>query len=514
MGDFESKRQPIAKGAYQVFASNLTATLFLALASVLVGRLLGPDGFGLYTLAHVAPAYAYPIASLGIPSALTRFAAKYRAEGSQQKAQSFIYSMTILGLLVSLGVVALMLPLSNFLAVQLFKRPVLGAIIPIALISVLGQSLHNNSVSAFQGLERMDRFALLQILQAVSKLALQIILVLAGFSVLGAVLGNTISYFVPAILAFSMIAIMYGRLLPTNWTSDVRDALRYSSPLFLGGVVASLVGPFQYTILASFATNSVVGGYGAAINLSTLITLFVFPISIVLFPTFSRLAADPKRLIEAYGASVRYSGLFIVPITVLTISLSSPAVSAVYGRAYNFAGGFLALMVLPYLLASVGSISQGYLLSGIGKTKMVMLASLAGSLASIGTTPFLALYFGVYGLIIASIVGQVLAFLISWRMVSQTLRSNVELPEVWRLYAASAIGALVAFPVSLLPLHPVLIALLGAGVFIVVLIPAMVWTKAVTRSDLLFLQSNFKGVKPFSYFIGFIARYFALFMSK
>ncbi|MEM3186499.1 MAG: oligosaccharide flippase family protein [Conexivisphaerales archaeon] len=505
------KTEPIAKGAYRLFLSNITATIILAVSSIVIGRLLGPNNFGLYTLALVIPGYAYTIMQLGIPTAATRFSAMYSSSGDKERSASFAYNMLLFEFIVSLLLIAALIPFSGIFARYVFHRPILQSAIAIALLALFGQSGFYTGLSALQGVGRMDRFALLQILQAMARLFMQVLLLLLGFGVLGAISGHVVGFFISGMIGLMFIKSIYGRVRPRNFISDVNTALRYAMPLYLASLVSGIVPPLQNTLLASFVSNSEIGGFGAASNISVIISLFVFPIQTVLFPAFSAYK-DKAKLLDFYRLTAKYTAVFIVPVASITvIALSSPITAAVYGRVYQFAGPYLALLVLPSLLAGFGSLSQTNLLNGIGETRKSSIAGISGAIVTLASLPILIYLYGVYGAIIGSIAGQLVSFAIAWRMISNTLSGNIRVSDAYRIYIASFLSAALVYPVTFVHTYPVITVLAVGLLFLAILIPFLALTKALTRDDVAFLDSQFSRLGFIHTLLKILIRYYNIF---
>lgn len=64
-----------AVGGFSLFLGEAFSTLMLAAGVILVARLLGPDGYGLYTLAFVVPIFVMFLVELGVDEAVIRFPA-------------------------------------------------------------------------------------------------------------------------------------------------------------------------------------------------------------------------------------------------------------------------------------------------------------------------------------------------------------------------------------------------------------------------------------------------------
>ncbi len=458
----------ISKGTYHLFVGNISSTVLFSLTAIIVGRLLGPAQYGLYTIALIVPGYVYLIIQLGLPSALTRFVARYRSEGDERKPLAFSYTIMLFALLIAVLAVALLTPFSSLISSRLLNRPELtGIIVPVAMLSIIGQVLLANSAATFLGLNRFDKSAIFQVIQSVVKLVASVSLVFAGFSVVGAVIGYTAGFLVAGMISFVLLVAMNKSLIPTYWTKDISVTLRYSSPIYFALLLTGFVGPFQSTLLANTVSNTEIGWYSAATNITALIALFTYPVSTALLPLFSRIPkGETQQLVETYKLTVKYSALFIIPVTMLVMSLSTPLASAIFGHAYRSSGNYLLILAIGNLLAGLGNISWSPLLYGVGETRKAFLATAIGSVISILASISLVLYVGVYGVIIGTLLGQTVSLLIGSRFVSAILGQKLQTWLLWRIYLSSALSAILVFLVSLIISNAFLAVLVGIAVFL------------------------------------------------
>jgi len=89
-----------ARGGIFLFVGNTSATVILAIGSIIIARLLGPSSYGLYTLTLLIPSLLVSLADVGMSYALVRFSAKPRSEGDHYRANKTIK----LGFLLKLSV--------------------------------------------------------------------------------------------------------------------------------------------------------------------------------------------------------------------------------------------------------------------------------------------------------------------------------------------------------------------------------------------------------------------------
>ena len=156
MYDRKQKR-PVIRGMYHLFLGNTVAILLTGISSIAVARLLGPEQYGLYGLALVAPGYLYSVIQLNIPAAAVRYSSKYKSEGSRETALSFAYSTVLFELFLTLAAFLISIPLSGLIATYLLKRPELVIFIPVSAASVMGVAMLNVTGGGLQGRKSQAR---------------------------------------------------------------------------------------------------------------------------------------------------------------------------------------------------------------------------------------------------------------------------------------------------------------------------------------------------------------------
>ena len=470
---------------YHLFLGNATYTLLLAVTAIVVGRILGPSGYGLYTVALIVPPFLFLAVRLGLDSAATRYAARLESEGKEEEAVSFVYTMTIFGVVIATVSSLAFVGLSGWIATSVVDRPQLGAvIIPIAMVSVLGQAAFYITDLGMTGLGRFGKAGLVQALQGVAKLVASMGLVLLGFGVAGAVEGYTASYLVSGALGVAYIAWLARGRLPRGMKATIAVGVKYGFPVYLSTLASGFVAPVITTVLALTVSNSEIGGYTAAGTFATLIALFTYPISTVLFPLFSRKVEDHRALGVMYGTSVSYTALLVTPVTAFIIAFSGPLIVTFYGKAYAFGTTYLALFAATSLLAGVGSLAWNALLNGIGRTKDALWTTALGSAVSVVSGVALIRISGVPGAIVGQIVGSAVSLVVGTWMVQRRLEAGLGFARVWKFYLASGVAAALSWPLSWLVRTPELAVVAGAAVFVILFIPLLALLSALDEADI------------------------------
>ncbi|MDG6999677.1 MAG: oligosaccharide flippase family protein [Nitrososphaerota archaeon] len=382
----DAKESSISKGAYYLFVGNFVSTFVLASSSIIIGRLLGPDTYGLYTIALIIPSYGYLFLRLGLPSTLTRYTAKYVSEGDEKKAVSFSYTINLLHFVLGLLCVSVLFPFSNILSRTLFHRSELssGLIMPIASVSVVGQILFNNGSSSFVGLGSFRRSAIVQVVRAAASLVVAVTLLLLGYSLLGAIIGYTSSFVVAGLISLFLLILLNNGFLPSNVKESVKTSIGYSPAIYLSSVLLFIIVPVQNSILAYAVTNNEIGLYVAAVNIASLIALFVYPIQTAVLPLFSKtMNRGITELSNTFRMSIKYAALLVTPVAVFVITFSRPLVISIFGEPYQLGSSYLMAFAVASLLIGVGGASADPFLYGIGETRKVLIANATGSATSI-----------------------------------------------------------------------------------------------------------------------------------
>jgi len=189
-----------AKGGLNLFLGVSLSTIISAAGVVIVAILLTEDEYGLYTIAFISPALFTLLRDWGMDAAMIKHLAQYRSENRTTEMKSVLASGVLFKLALGVLLSVISFSIAGFLATNVFHRPPetkLGFMIQIASVAILADSLLVASQSTFIGFERMEFNSLTMICQSCLKAFLAPLLVLLGYSIVGAVLGQwtaTISF--------------------------------------------------------------------------------------------------------------------------------------------------------------------------------------------------------------------------------------------------------------------------------------------------------------------------------
>jgi len=496
-----------ARGSFFLFLGNTSSTIILALASIVIARLLGPENYGLYTLAMVAPSFLIALSDIGISPALTRFLARFHSESENRKVAGLIKAGIIFKSVFSLLISIMLLLLSQTIATWVLKRPSLDLLIRFTALYLVGQAIFITLDSIFIGLDKMENSALLVNIQAITKAVTSSLLVILGMGAIGAILGAGLG----VLLATGTgIAMLLARIRPNlyghnhgenvDFFQGVRLMVPYGMPLYLSTLIISLLTLYQNFILAQFVSNIEIGNYTIAINFSILVTLVASPMATSLFPAFSKLSVkkDRNMVDKMFKLSVKYTSLLVIPASFAVAVLSNEAVYTLYGSQYGFAPSYLALYVLSFLCTGLGMLVVGNFFNGQGDTKTTLRINLVNLGLYTPLVSVMTFLYSVPGLIASLIISQFLSAIYALFLARKKYVVTVDFTSSIRIGVAALSSALLTYLfLTLVPLfNPVYKLVVGGLLYAISFLIFAPLTGAVNISDIVNLREILSELGP------------------
>jgi stage V sporulation protein B len=481
-----------AKGGFHLFWGLAASTIISALGMILVARLLSPSEYGIYTIALIAPNLIALFRDWGVNSAIIKYAAQYRVENKLARVKEILAAGLVFELALGLSLSALSFLLSGFLATNVFQRPDIKPLIEVASLIILSGALLTAAQSAFTGIERMQYYSVTLIVQSVLKTVLAPLLIILGWGTFGAVLGHTVSYLGIGVASVLMIyMVVYKRLRKLDNSlgivENIKVMFRYGLPLSVQAILSGFLTQFYNFLIAIYVTDQLIGNYAVAINFAVLITFFATPISIMLFPAFSKLDSqkESETLRNVFQFSVKYAALLVVPAATATVALAQPVISTLFGDKYDAAPLFLALLAVNYLYSALGNISIGNLINSQGATQFNMKLGLVTSAIGFPLSLILIPRFGIMGLIATSLTAGIPSLIIALHWIRKRYGVTVDWASSAKILASSGVAAAVTYAI----LYQINFAnwielVMGGTIFLFAFLTITLSTRTINRSDI------------------------------
>ena len=493
------------KGSFHYLWGLVISTVISAVGTIFIARLLGSDQYGLYTIVLTAPTLIVTFRDWGINSAMIKFTAQYRAEERVAEIRSIFVTGILFEIILGLGLSIVSLLLSGFLATTLFNRPSIAPLIEIASFSILAGALITAATAAFTGFEKMELNSIMLVFQSIFKTGLIVALVILGLGASGATLGFVASAFVGGIIGIALVWRLYARLPKVagyrlELKAYVTTMLTYSLPLSFAAIISSLLPHIYSFLLPIYVTdNMAIGNYGVANNFVVLITFFALPVTTMIFPA----TKDREALRSVFQFSVKYASLLVVPVCALVMCLAVPAVYTLFGSTYSSAPLFLALLAGQYLFTTFGSLSIGGLLTGQANTTFILKMAIVTIAVGLPLGYIGIVTLGVLGLIITSLIAGLPALIWGLLFVKKTYGVSVDWLSSAKILVASTIAGTITFgAISVMNFSSWFELLLGAVIFIAILVPSALLVRSISRNDISNLHGMVSGLGAIGRIVG------------
>ncbi len=523
-------KQTFLQGAVILIAAGFITKLLGFINRVVMARLLGPEGVGLYMMAVPILQLVITLTRLGFPIAISKLVAEAEAQGDEQRIRRILMVSLAVTLLLSALFTAL-----TFLGARLIAGWLLTdqraywpliAITPIVPIVAISSVLKGY----FQGRQNMRPSAYALVLEQVVRISLValLVIVLLPYGVEYAAAGAMISVVIgeAAALLYLLTSFQYGHRLKSfsmgkNLIKQLKQGketlislLRIGLPATGSGLIGSLSWTFepilvaQSLALAGVTTAVATQAYGLlagyAIPLVMLPTFITYSLSVSLVPAISEAQAVRNEVLiqrRLYQA-LRLALIAGAPATIVMFSFAEPLTELVYGTKE---AAPLLQVLAPFALFLYFQGPLQATLQGLDLAKTAMFNTLYGALIKMGAILFLASRpeLGIYGAALAININMCLVTLLHFFTVVKAINGFafqlMDLCKVGTAMAIMAIGGKQAYvwlelQANLTPSITLLLALTCA---ICLYLSALLLLKVIGRQDIERLPLIGKWLAPF-----------------
>ena len=404
--------------------------------NVLLARMLGASGTGVYFLALTVATIASVAGRFGMDNALLRFAA---ANAAQTK-WGVVADLHKKGLGITLVLSSVMAVLTFFaarpLAVHVFADAQLILPLKLMAISIVPFSLLKLYSELLRALKKIKESAFIQDL-AVPLFSAPLLLILGTrFGAVGAAAAYTASTFILLLIA----AWLWRRATPMLHSAtgyfDTGLLLRTSLPLFWVAMLFIAMSWTDTLLLGIWLDNRAVGIYGIAMRVSVMISFVLVSVNSIIAPKFAALHADGalRELGDLARRAARLMAVITMPFFLLFLLLPK-WVLGIFGDDFGAGATVLAILSVGQFV-NVATGSVGYLLIMSGHEKLIRNSTMISAALNLILNVLLIPRFGIIGAAIASATSLAALNLISAALVYNSL-SIMTLPVPRRLLRKS-----------------------------------------------------------------------------
>ena len=430
--------QKLLKGSFIILIGTIIFRIGGYLYVVLAQSLLGIEGYGILSLVMSFQWILILIAVAGLPPAIAKYVSEYLAKDDRFMVKQVIVTSFKIMLIMSFIFTAVFFFMAKPLAdvfnggpevVILFQ--VVSFIAPFSVILGLFRGV-------FQGYQRMTDIMVTRAVEQIFMISLAVVFILAGFYVLGAVMGAVIGFGIASISALLIFRLyIWDGLkdvkkpeIPVNQYKLAKKLLIFSSPIIITGLAELTLFQTGNFIIPLYMDFSSLGYYNIASPIARLPLIISSSVAVALLPAASEaLALNGKNLVKKYVShSYRYLLMVLLPICAVVILFGQPIMFLLFPKAplaYNFAGTALSILVIGMAFFSIYGISAS-VLQAAGKPYPAMFYLVIGTISNLILTVLLVPSYGLNGAAIATMLASFIVMILTTMKTLQV--TNTQLP--------------------------------------------------------------------------------------
>jgi len=416
---FDQSTQELVRGAAIALVLKVLAAGAVFFLNVILARMLGADGSGLFFLSYTIVLIGATAGCIGMESALVKFVAGNESSGCHGKVLG-VYRKAMLYVLISSSVLSLALYIvSPWLSAVLFGKPELAALLPIMLVALVPLSLYTLHAYALQGLKKIAAsISVLSLIAPSIICALSLIL----FPFYG-IEGTGYAYLIAAYVTL-LVGVWFWRKYTTKFKSemvvfDSKELLTSSLPMYGGVVMGILITWTPMLFLGVWESSENIGIYSAASRTAMLTSFVLMAVNSIAAPKFA--ALHKQNNLQEIGEVAQNSTKLMVYLSapVLMLFIFFPEwVLSIFGDEFR-SGAFVLVILAIGQFVNVATGSVGYLLLMTGRERSMRNNLMFCAFLAVIMNWLLIPAYGVIGGAIATAVilasQNIIATIIVWR---------------------------------------------------------------------------------------------------
>lgn len=393
----------ITKNSTITFSSKILTFALGFAASIILARVLGPGGKGIYALIVLIPALMLKLGSLGIEAANVYFTGSKRYGIKDIASNSLLCSISLSSILILLFFGAFHLDIfQNYLASNQINPLYLCLVVLTVPLSLLSRFM----ISIFIGAEKITIYNKINIFNSIFHLILiTVFLVILKKGVFGAILSYVLGIIVCALVViilitkFTKITFSFNRRL-------LKDSTKYGLKAYFGNLTQFLNYRLDMLLVAAILTPASVGFYSISVGIAERLWMLPGAIATVLFPRISSLKDSEANNLTPRIA--RHTFLIIFVLALILALIARPVIKTLFGSV--FLPSLMPLMILlPGIIALGGCKVLTADLAGRGKPQIGTYAAFVSLAVNIPLNLWLIPKWGISGAAFASSVAYIIS---------------------------------------------------------------------------------------------------------
>ncbi|MDQ3103591.1 MAG: polysaccharide biosynthesis C-terminal domain-containing protein [Actinomycetota bacterium] len=392
-------RSDFARKVAETFGTRVLLIALNGVNTILIARLLGPDGRGQYAVAIAVSVIAAQVLSLGLQSANTYFVARDGSLLARLTSNTIALAASVAAIVaVGFGLFAL-LPAASPVPLPLMALG-LAAVPPMLLVLNLRHLL--------LGIGEVRAYNSVDLISGMAGVAMTLALAVTGAATPASLLGVVVLIVLIGLgVATRSLRPHVGRL-PRPSGELLRRCVPYGFRVYLATGFGLLVLKSDLLVIQYVDGAEATGLYSVASSIADMLWILPSVVGAILFPRLAAISESRERWRLTLRTTAGTMALF-VPMLAAVALVAPIAIRILFGADFEAAAGPLRILCAAILFYGATSIFSQFL-AARGYPWIVVWIWIAGFFLNLGLTLFMVPSLGIDGAALASLISYAAVF--------------------------------------------------------------------------------------------------------
>ena len=412
--DSITKRLPevsrLFRGTGLILGGQVFESAFGFLKNILLARVFGASGFGLFNLGITFYSVGVSFTGMGFSNALTKFLPMHKAHGEDEKITATLRHTVYWVILTGAMIGAVIFLFAGTISTR-YKAPDLKPLLLTLAVGVPVSALFKIYLTFTRSLHSMRASVLVQNISVpLVFVGVFGVLYILGFGIYSAVVAMVAADALGSLLCIKyMLRLHPGMNSPTRPEDfDKKRFIGYSNTVFSTRITSSVISYFDVIILGAYVSLADIGVYSVAIKVVSILAVVMTAMNMV----FPQMVAEQyekgnlEKVKEMYKLITRWL-IYICLFISLFISVFSHELLGLFGKQYSSGSVLVLVLITGYFVSYTMGHAESLLLM-MEKQKIYAINQFSVAAVNIVLNLALIPSFGILGAAITKCVGSTL----------------------------------------------------------------------------------------------------------
>lgn len=359
----------IARHGGTVITGSLISSALRFLSQVILGRSLGPEGYGLYALGFSIFSIAGQTSQLGLSDSVVKFGVAYSGQNDQSRLKGMLNTAIMFAVGVGTITAIIMILLAPYIAESIFHKSELIIVLRLFALCIPFYVFAIITASTARAMRRINYYAAIQyLLQPIIFISCIAIFFLVTMLTVDKVVGSFI--FAWMLVSMYSIFVLY-KISPVlrfeiKPIYEPKKLFRFSIPIYLAAFSSLIISHFDKLILGNMVPVGEVGIYNAGVRIAAQTVLIMQAFNMITAPTIADLYHNNKikELNSIFKTVTHWTVSLTLPVILWLVIFPDPIMN-IFGAEFVAGKNVLILCCLAqFINVSTGPLEHILIMTG------------------------------------------------------------------------------------------------------------------------------------------------------